>query len=185
MYNVFRLLQYARRQRVFFVLIPVLTMIAAGLSALQPWPMALLIDQVLGKRPLPPVLLAGFHAVGLGPKQSTLLVVIVISGLALFALNSAVDAWLTWAWTAAGRRMVYDLAEDIFARLQRRSLIFHKRNAVGDSMSRVAVDSWSVYQITDVLFFSPAHALLSMAAMIFIMAQLDTTLTLLAIGTAP
>src|SRR5207249_9661293 len=82
-------------------------------------------------------------------------------------------------------RMEYDLAEDRFARLQRRSLIFHKQKTVGDSLSRVTVDSWSVYQITDVFLFSPVHALLSMAAMIFVMAQLDATLTLLALGTAP
>ena len=185
MYNVFRLLQYARRQRVFFVLIPVLTMIAAGLSALQPWPMALLIDQVLGKRPLPKVLLASFEAVGLSPEPSALLVVIVIGGLALFVLNSAVDAWLTWAWTAAGRRMVYDLAGDLFARLQRCSLLFHKRHAVGDTMSRVTVDSWCVYQVVDTFVFAPGHALLTIAGMIFLMAKLDATMTILALVVAP
>ena len=185
MYNVFRLLQYARRQRVFFVLIPILTIIAAGLSALQPWPMALLIDQVLGKRPLPPVLLAGFHAVGITPKPSALLAVIVIGGLALFILNSAVDAWLTWAWTVAGRRMVYDLAGDLFARLQRCSLLFHKRHAVGDTMGRVTVDSWCVYQVVDTFVFAPGHALLTIAGMIFLMAKLDATLTVLALVVAP
>src|SRR5260370_27646659 len=97
MYNVFRLLQYARRQRVFFVLIPVLTMIAAGLSALQPWPMALLIDQMLGKRPLPPALLAGFHAVGLSPKPSALLAVIVIGGFVSLPSATPVGARLPWA----------------------------------------------------------------------------------------
>ena len=40
--------------------------------------------------------------------------------LGLFALNATLDALLAWMWTRAGRRIVYDLAEDLFARLQRR-----------------------------------------------------------------
>ena len=179
MQNYLRLLGYARRQRSGFILILALTVVAAGLSAVQPWPMKLLMDrlQAIGQN--------SSAGPGAQPLSPGFLAAIVAAGLLLFALNSAVDAGLTWAWTSAGRRMVYDLAEDLFARLQRRSLIFHKRNPVGDSMSRVTVDSWSVYQITDALFFSPAHALLSMAAMIVVMAQLDGTLTLLAIATAP
>src|SRR6266849_3946426 len=182
MQNYLRLLRYALRQRRVFTLILALTVVAAGLSAVQPWPMKLLMDRL---QEAAQQLQNSSAAPGVHPLSPGLLAAIVLAGLVLFALNSAVDAGLTWAWTAGGRRMVYELAEDIFARLQRRSLIFHKRNAVGDSMSRVAVDSWSVYQITDVLLFSPVHALLSVAAMILIMAHLDTTLTLLAIATAP
>src|SRR5438552_4679857 len=136
-----RLLGYARRQRTTFILIVVLTLGAAGLSALQPWPMKLLIDHVLGTVPLPQVLRNSLHFFSLEPTGSALLAVIVLSGLALFALNSAVEAALTWSWTKAGRRMVYDLAEEIFARLQRRSLLYHQRTSVGDVMGRVTVDS--------------------------------------------
>src|SRR5215470_15980360 len=115
-----RLLRYAGRQRSRLVVILVLTLMAAGLAAIQPWPMKLLVDHVLGKAPLPNYLRHAFEAVSLTPTPITLLASIVLGGLALFALHSAVDAGLTWTWTVAGRRMVYDLAEDLFARLQRR-----------------------------------------------------------------
>src|SRR6266403_386315 len=84
--------------------------------------------------------------------------VLALAGLVLFALSSALEIGLTWTWTVAGRRMVYDLAEELFARLQRRSLPFHSRNPVGDSMSRITVDSWCVYQVIDALVFAPFHA---------------------------
>src|SRR5207302_8639670 len=108
-----------------------------------------------------------------------------VGGLVLFGLNSLVEIGLTWAWTAAGRRMVYDLAEDLFARLQRRSLLFHSRNPVGDAMSRITRESWSVYQVLDTLCFGPAHALLTMAAMLFLMSRLDGWLTVLSLLIAP
>src|SRR5256885_13027447 len=120
MHNYLRLLQYARRQRASLIRIFGLTLAAAALVALQPWPMKLLIDHVLGPAPLPVALENGLHALNLSLTPRSLLLVLVFGGLALFTLNSAVDAALTWAWIAAGRRIVYDLAQDLFARLQRR-----------------------------------------------------------------
>src|SRR3989442_16034213 len=113
------LLRYAGRQRSWFLLILVLTIAAALAVALQPWPMALLADQVLGHKPLPPVLQAAFNALGLEPIPARLLALATVGGLVLFALNSALEIGLTWGWTLAGRRMVYDLAADLYARLQR------------------------------------------------------------------
>src|SRR5262249_2938314 len=159
-----RLLGYARPQRNVFALIGALTFVAAALSAAQPWPVKFLLDRLQK------------IASGASADQtltSPFLAVIVLPGLALFLLNARWDASLTWALRSAGRRMVYDLAEDLFVRLQRRSLPLHSRNSVGDSLSRVTVDSWSIYQLADGLLFSPIHALLSIGAMIFLMAKLD------------
>jgi ATP-binding cassette subfamily B protein/subfamily B ATP-binding cassette protein MsbA len=144
-----------------------------------------LVDHVLDRRPLPPILKRTFQAFFLTPTPLHLLAVIVLAGLAFFALHSILEVALTRAWTLAGRRMVYDLARDLFARLQHRSLLFHNRTSVGDTMSRITVDSWCVYQMVDTLLFAPGHALLTMGAMVFLMAQLDVTLTLLALMAAP
>src|SRR5687767_3928024 len=179
MHHYRRLLGYARRQRSRFLGIAVLTVCASSLIALQPWPMKLLVDHVLGEKPVPSFLQS------FASSPQTLLAVIVIAGLALFVLNSLLDAALTWLWTVSGRRMVYDLAEDMFAKLQRRSLLFHSRNSVGDTMSRITVDCWAVHKVLDALCFAPGQALLTIAAMIVLMSQLDGTLTWIALITAP
>jgi ATP-binding cassette subfamily B protein/subfamily B ATP-binding cassette protein MsbA len=179
MQRVLKLLRYAGRQRSRFGFIALLTVTAASLAALQPWPMKLLVDHVLGDKSVPN-LLSRFTT-----DTQALLVLIVVAGLALFVLNSLLDAALTWLWTVAGRRIVYDLAEDMFARLQRRSLLFHSRNSVGDTMSRITVDCWAVHKVVDTLCFAPGHALLTIAAMIALMSQLDATLTIIALLTAP
>ena len=125
MHKYRRLLQYARRQRLFFIFIFALTLAASALAALQPWPMKLLVDHVLDYSPVSPFLKTALGFLGLRPTPTLFLLVGTIGGLILFALNSALEAGLAWAWTLAGRRMVYDLSEDLFARLQRRSLLFH------------------------------------------------------------
>lgn len=179
------LLQYAWRRPRFLALILALTVAVSGLIALQPWPLKLLIDHALEAEPLPPVIENLFLALSLEPARGTLLMAVVVGGLLLFALSSAADAVLAWVWTVTGRRMVYDVAEDLFSRLQRRSLTFHKRMPVGDVMSRVTVDSWAVYQIVDTVLVTPAQALLTIAAMIVLMAQLNIQLTLIALALAP
>jgi len=185
MHKYRRLLQYARRQRLFFVVIFMFTVVASGVAALQPWPMKLLIDHVLEYQPVPPLLKSILGGFGLPATPTVFLIIGTVGGLVLFALNSALEVGLTLAWTLGGRRMVYDLAEDLFARLQRRSLLFHTRKPVGDIMSRITVDSWSVYQVLDTLCFAPGHALLTIIGMLFLMAQLDLTMTFLSLLIAP
>jgi ATP-binding cassette subfamily B protein len=179
MHAYLRLLGYARRQRGFLILAFLLALLTSGLTALQPWPMKLLFDHVLDNLPRSSWL---NHIV---PNSTQLLPFIVLGGLLLFVFYSAVDAALAWIWTSNGRRMVYDLATDLFSRLQRRSLLFHKRTPVGDTMGRVTVDSWCVYQLVDTLIFAPGSALLTMAAMIVLMAHLDLSMTCVSVAVAP
>lgn len=185
MHKYRRLLKYARGQRFHFVLIFVFTVASSGLAALQPWPMKLLADHVLGSVPVPAPLGSALDFLHLKASPHVFLWIVVIGGLTLFALNSILEVVLTQTWTIAGRRMVYKLATELFARLQRRSLFFHSHNSVGDTMGRVTSDSWCAYQVFDVMVFTPLHALLTLLAMAFLMLQLDMTLGLIALGVAP
>lgn len=175
------LLSYAGRQRARFAFIFCFTLLGSAVTALQPWPLKMLADHVLGSAPLPSLM----QDWGLPSEKGPLLLWVVAGGLLLFVMHSLVEMALTWSWTIAGRRMVYDLAEDLFARLQRRSLIYHSRNSVGDVMNQITRDSWSVHQVVDTLLFAPGHALLTIVAMVCLMARLDVPLTLIALGLAP
>jgi ATP-binding cassette, subfamily B, bacterial len=185
MHTYRRLLGYARRQRSLFLLIFIVTVASSALIALQPWPLKLLVDHVLRGEPRPDWLNSLVAAARLPITDQALLLFVVTGGLLLFVLNSLLDVVLTWSWTVAGRRVVYDLAGDLFARLQRRSLLFHSRNSVGDTMSRITGDCWAVHKVIDELLFTPAHALLTIVAMVFLMSRLDGTLTWIALVTAP
>ena len=127
-----RLLGYAAPYRRGRLLIIAVSLAATAFSLVQPWPLKVLVDYVLGEEAMPAPLA---RAVALLPGAGTpegLLAWVALAGLAIFAVNSTIDVVLTFAWIRVGQRMVYDLAGDLFARLQRRSLLFHSRNAVGD-----------------------------------------------------
>ena len=116
---------------------------------------------------------------------SGLLVWVVAAGLLVYVLNAAVDIVLSLQWTIVGRRMVYGLARDLFARAQRRSLTAHATHPVGDSIGRIAVDAWSVHAIVDTLGIGPGHALIVTLATVAVMLRLDPGLTALALCVAP
>ncbi|MCI0351047.1 MAG: ABC transporter ATP-binding protein, partial [Acidobacteriales bacterium] len=173
--------RYVARQRGFLLLVFGLTLAASATAALQPFPMKWLVDYVLEQRPLP----EAFAGVLGTARPTTLILITVGAGLILFALNAVLEVASTVAWTVSGRRIVYNLSEDLFARLQRRSLLYHSRHHVGEVMSRVTSDCWAVYQLADTLLFAPLHALLTSAVMIFLMLPLDPTLTWITLVTAP
>lgn len=179
------LFPYLRPHLGRFAVIAVLTLIGSAVAALQPWPMKLVADHVLGQQPLPSPLASFVRALHFEPTPLRLLGVVTVGGLFLFALHSVIELVLASTWTIAGRQMVYDLAQNLFARLQRRSLIFHSRHPVGDTMSRITGDSWCLYQFVDAVIFAPGHALVTMALMVVLMAGLDPGLTLLALVVAP
>src|SRR5260370_28317331 len=84
-----------------------------------------------------------------------------------------------------GQRMVYDLAADLFARLQKLSLRFHTSRSVGDNIRRVTSDCSCISIILKDGLIPSLSALSSLVAMFVVMWRFDARLTLLAIAAAP
>jgi ATP-binding cassette subfamily B protein/subfamily B ATP-binding cassette protein MsbA len=180
-----RLLRYAAAGWRGWLFIVVVTLASSLVALLQPWPLQIIIDHVLLPRPMAgPAAWASRSLPGAETPQG-LLAWMVVAGLTIFALTSAADVFLVRAWVLVGQRMVYRLAADLFAHTQRRSLLFHSRNSVGDSLSRITGDSWCVYKVADTLLLTPTYALFLTAGMVVLMARMDLGLTLLAVAVAP
>jgi ATP-binding cassette subfamily B protein/subfamily B ATP-binding cassette protein MsbA len=180
-----RLLRYAAADGRGLALIAAVTLLGSACALLQPWPMQLLVDHVLGREPVPGPLARVLEVLPGGSTARGLLACLVLAGLGVFALTSAADVVLARAWIRVGQRMVYRLAGDLFAHIQRRSLLFHSRNPVGDSLSRITGDSWCAYKVVDALLLTPAYALLMTAGMVALMARVDLGLTVVAVAVAP
>ena len=181
-----RLLAYGRRYRSGWVLIAALNLLSGFLALAQPWPMKVVIDHVLAQRPSVGALGWLVEILpGAAGSRGGLLLWAAFGTLGIFLLGSLIDVMLAIGWLRVGQQTVYDLAQDLFARLQRHSLRFHSRAAVGDLMSRVTTDSFCVYRLIDTIVISPVKALLMAGATAFIMAQLNGQLTLIAMLAAP
>ena len=81
--------------------------------------------------------------------------------------------------------MTFSLATDLFAHLQRLSVLFHTRRQVGDLIARVTGDTWCVNTMVTDAIVPAIQALVTLVAMFAVMWQLQPTLTLLALGVAP
>src|SRR5262245_65050949 len=144
--------------------------------------MKVVLDHVLGREPMPDCLARGLSLLPGGATPRGVLVWMALAGLGIFAVNSAADIVLARAWVRVGQGMVYRLAGDLFAHVQRRSLLFHSRNSVGDSMSRITSDSWCAYKVIDALLFTPVNALIMLIVVTVLLAQMDLGLPLLALA---
>ena len=176
-----RLLRYAKPHWRGLVVL-VATMLAnIGLDLLRPWPLKLLFDNVLGDHPIPDVLqaLPGVD----GPRG--LLAWVAAATVAIFLLGTLTHMIYTYSSLRLGQRMTYSLAADLFAHLQRMSVLFHTRRPVGDLISRVTGDSWCVNTLVTDALVPALQSLVTLVAMFVVMWNLQPTLTLLALGVAP
>ena len=180
-----RLIPYAARQWKGLGLTLVLTGALSVITALEPWPLKLLVDHALGAAALPHFLSSALGALSLRPTAVVLVVAAALSSLALFAIRAAVDAVLSLAWTAAGQGMVYDLAADLFHRLQRLSLLFHARRHVGDAVNRVTDDAWCVCLAAEGLMVSPWQRLVALVIITVVSYRLDPVLATASLAMAP
>jgi len=177
--------KYILRQWPSLLLILLLTGISSAASALQPWPLKLLVDYALGSEAVPEAVRQSLEALSVGITPVVLIVVAACSSLGLFVLQSALDVILSWSWTSAGQRMVFDLAADLFHRLQRFSFVFHVRQGIGESLSRLSGDTYCVYSLAHGLLVGPAHQILVMGTMGIVAWRLEPTLTAVTLVTVP
>jgi ATP-binding cassette subfamily B protein/subfamily B ATP-binding cassette protein MsbA len=176
-----RLTPYIAQQWRTLLAVLLMSCAMAAVTALQPWPMKILVDCTLEGAPLPAPLAEWL------PQSSPKALVFLagVASLLLFGLTSALNVGLSCGWMAAGQGMVYRLAEDLFARLQRLSLLVHNRRSVGDSLDRLSTDTWCIYTVSDILVVGPAVQLLTAAGIIVAAWSLNPLLTLLTVTVAP
>ncbi|MBO0728417.1 MAG: ABC transporter ATP-binding protein, partial [Acidimicrobiaceae bacterium] len=174
-------MRYVGRRRLGWFAIAALTVANSVIALLVPVPLAILTDNVLGRR-TPPSYVAVLPGTG---SRTGILVWVVVAGLAIFALASVVDALVTTLWIRVGQGMVLDLSVDTFSCLLRRSLHFRRSRNVGDSMARVTQDSWAVHTIAEALLYNPLQAFITVGIALAVMAQINVPLTLIAAAAAP
>jgi ABC-type multidrug transport system fused ATPase/permease subunit len=150
--------------------------VLAGL--LSPWPLAILVDTVLGDKPLPSLL--GF----LGDfNTTTLLVFAVVAGVVMTALEHSVSMGQTYVDTALEQRMGLDVRSDLFRHVQRLSQAYHDGTRKGMLMY-VVTQSDSVGNVT--VSVGPILASLATLVGMFVIAfKIDPQLALLSLAVVP
>src|SRR6266540_2200106 len=178
-------LRYAGRRRLELLAVVVTMLLKVGLDVLKPWPMFFLMDYVLQGKVTSALFPRLADLLPGPPTAANLIGWSVGATVVIFLLGWAVGLANAYANISLGQRMVYDLAADLFSKLQQLSLHFHARKSVGDNIRRVTADCTCVSVIVKDALLPVVSALISLVTMFVIMWRIDAPLTLLAVAVVP
>lgn len=152
--------------------------LGVALNLLKPWPIAIVIDSLLGDKALP----AWFPPVD---RETGLLIFMVLS---LFVIHFAV-AILTAGYSETsidiGLNGLRRVRLALFEKLQQLPLKFHLGKRQGDLIQRAAWDSYAFQTLFQQVLITGVTAGCSLLLMLVVMARLNIPLTLVAITIIP
>ncbi len=151
---------------------------------LEPWPLKIVFDDVIGSRHLP-----GWLA---GPVQSfvgtnklailTFVVVLVLAIATLGAISTYFEKYLT---TSVAQWVAHDLRRTLYHHIQKLSLSFHDNKRTGDLISRITGDIDTIQDFISQVLLGLVVNVLTLAGMLLVMFYLNWSFTLIALSVAP
>ena len=150
-----------------------------GANLLKPWPMAVLVDSVLGTKALPVALQSW------AGEKSALIALLAGATIALHLLQGGFNATQNFLAISIGLRGLRRVRNEVFGWLQRLSFRFHQDRSSGDLIHRAAWDTYSFQTLFQQGMMTSTGAALSFSLMVVVMAQLNGRLTLVALATVP
>ncbi|MEN3330166.1 MAG: ATP-binding cassette, subfamily bacterial [Acidobacteriota bacterium] len=166
-----------------FVVAIACTLIVSVADLLRPWPLKLIVDNILLGKTLPPSLrsLENFFTT-----QKVWTTVAVASVLIVL---SAVKGFSVYAQTSItsriGYRIAHALRRELFSHLQRLSLAFHKRSRSGELLTKVTSDTNSVRDAFSEFALTLVTETLTLVGMIVVMFAMNVELSLVVLSTFP
>ena len=170
---------YIKRHKVFAAWSLLLTLASSAIALAEPWPLALLVNGVLGSGHPPGVVTAIA-----GHGKSSLVLFAVLSGFALTFLGQAVGVADQYVNTTLDQRVSLDFRSDLFAHCQRLSQAFHDHTAPGDFMYRINVEAKTAGELT-VAFPPLLQSALTLVGMFVVAYTLDPVLALVSLVVVP
>ena len=149
---------------------------------LQPLPLKVVIDNVLGTKALP----AWFPAwLSFGGNKLAMLNFAVLSVVIIALLNAASSYVQSLSMTTVGQWVMHDLRSTLYHHIQRLSLSYHDRSQTGDLITRVTSDIDTVQAFIASALMDTIIDVLSLIGMISVMFYFNVTFTLISLSVAP
>jgi ATP-binding cassette subfamily B protein/subfamily B ATP-binding cassette protein MsbA len=167
------------RRTLFAVL--ALTILAALFGLAEPWPLAIILSDVLQQQKTSGVVQSVF---GSEPTVWVILVTMVVARFLIIAVGNAFTVLNHYLGSKMEQNMVLDLRSDLFAHVQRLSLTFHDERQTGALMSQINTQAAAVGNI--VMVVPPiVESLLTLVGMLVIATLIDWQLAALSLIVIP
>ena len=179
-----RLLHQARPYWPHFLALFAMGLLASLIALLNPVPLKIVVDSVLGGRPLPSFLHALLPGAATRSPAATLLVAIGLL-VAVAALGQLQALTSTLLRTYVGERLVLEFRARLVQQVQRLSLSYHDSRGTADSLYRIQHDAPAIQNIMVDGVIPFVAASVTLVTMIVVTARLDWELALVALGVTP
>ena len=161
-----------------------LDLLRSSLVLLNPVPLKIAVDSVIGSHPLPGFLAAVTPAALQSSDTAKLLLAAgLLLGVSLLGKAQSLASSLLTTYT--GERLVLNFQAQLFGHAQRLSLSYHDARGTADATYRIKYDAPSIRYIC-IDGVSPfLTAGITLATMLYITVRLDRTLALIALAVSP
>jgi ATP-binding cassette, subfamily B, bacterial len=173
-----RTLPYLKPHKAMVAVSMLLMVVAAGVALLEPWPLAVLVDSVLGNQPLP----GPFEAIPDNVAVRVGFVMALMLGVTL--ATGAVGALGDYVNTKIDMRMVLDFRSQLFQHVQRLSFDFHDERRTGEFMGRINGQASNLGAVT-VSAFPLVQAALTLVGMFVVAYRMNPPVALLSLSVVP
>jgi ATP-binding cassette, subfamily B, bacterial len=153
-------------------------------DVLEPWPIKIVIDNILQSKKLPDWL-GGFVSHTFGHEKLPILnfaVVAVVAIAVVGATSSYVEKYLT---TSVSQWVTHDLRRTLYNHIQRLSLSEHDKAQTGDLITRVTSDINAIQDFINSALLGMLVNSLTLVGMIGVMLYINWRFTLIALSIAP
>jgi len=175
-----RVLPYVRPYSRLAALSVLATVASVGIGLLMPWPLKIVVDNVLGSRPLPALLNERFG----GADRANLLVLAVLAGLTFTLLVNGLAVAMSYVNTRLEQGIILDFRSDLFHHAERLSVAYRDHVSTGRLIYAINFESIAAGRL--VMALQPlAQGVLTMVGMAWITFRIDHVLALLAVVVVP
>ncbi len=161
----------------------VCTLLLAFADLLRPWPLKLIFDYILFKKPIPHSL-SFMH--GLISHGQITAIIIISSGIVAISLLKSFAAYSqTHIVSQIGFRFAHSLRRTLFVHLQRLSLSFHTRMRSGELLTNITSDTNVLRDALIEFVLTFVSEFLTLLGMIVIMVVVNWRLSLIVLAVSP
>ena len=174
----------ARPYRRYFLLILLAMLLETLIGLANPWPLKIIIDNVIGARPLPEALKWMSHL--LPVEKSLSLAALAATGFVLIILIGSLASFVDNYFTEkVAQYVANDLRRKMYHHLQHLSLSYYDSHQTGKLLSTLTADVGTIQDFASSTLLSILVDGLTILGMIGIMFYLDPDFTIVALAVAP
>jgi ATP-binding cassette, subfamily B, bacterial len=155
-------------------------LVQGAVEVLEPWPLKVIFDYVLGSKPLPAWLASWVSSDRLAVLNAAALAVVAIAVVG--AISTYIEKYLS---TTVAKRVGYDLRHMLYHHVQRLSLSFYEQRQTGDMVVRLTSDIEAAEDFFSSAMLGIVLNVLTLVGMMAVMFYLDWRFSLIGLSVAP